>query len=1198
MLSMPRFTRAPFGDDPVPETDSNQLLPERPSTQTLPDSLPPAAAESPATAESHGTLQWDAEAVAPQPVAETVPGAPPGPTIPGYEIVGVLGRGGMGIVYRARHLALKRTVAIKMILAGGHASEQERTRFRSEAEAVARLQHSGIVQLFEVGERDGMPFGVLEFVDGGSLSAKLAAGPLPPREAARLLEKMADAVHLAHGHNIVHRDLKPANVLLTAEGDPKITDFGLAKLVDSDSALTQSGAVLGTPSYMAPEQASGLANAVGPPADIYALGAVLYECLTGNPPFRGDSVVETLDLVRTREAKLPPEALRKVPRDLQTICLKCLRKPPERRYASAKELGDDLRRFLAGEPILARPVPALERAAMWVRRRPALAALFGVLILGALVLVALASAFHLRLRQSFAQTQALNVRLKVLTGSRLAEEGDLLLALPWFLSALESDADPTRAEAHRIRLGTALRRCPRLAQLWFHEARVTRVAFNTDGSRVLTASADRTAFVRDTATGAVVAGPFSHDDVVLDAAFRPDGAAVVTACADGTARVWAVADGRCLAGPLRHPGPVRSVAYSPDGRRLLTVANDDRARLWLLDRESPECTSLHHAERVRSAVFHPTDANRVLTGSSDGTAQVWSVTDLVPVGPPLKHPGEVVRAEFSPDGKTVLTLCSKGMAYLWDPDAPKPKPRELEDGHSGPILCAAFSPDGRLVATGSADNTARVWAVADARTITPPLPHGSDVLSVVFRADGKYLATASDDHMARVWEVSSTRSTPVVVPLHHNGIVSQVAFHPNGLMLLTASNDGTARIWVQTHDRLQIREWRHDDRVTEASFSSDGARVVTSCADGKATVWDVGDGRQVNAAVIRHDDEVAAAEFSPDGAWVATAGADGRARVWDVATGRPVTPWLEHPAAVDDVHFSPDGSRVITASKSGLAAVWDARTGERRGAFTHAGAVASARFSPDGLRVVSASADRTARVWDAATGELLLPHPFEHCEEVNDADFSPHGHRIVTAGGDGLARLWDAETGEPVGNAIRHGSNVTHASFSPDGLWVVTASNENTARVWNAATGEPHAPPLRHLGTVVQAAIGLRNRRVLTASGDNTARVWDLHTGEPLTPPLPHFVSLTWAEFSPDGNYVVTASADHTARLWDIRPDARPAEELKLVCRLLAGGRIDDTGGFVSFTREELHDLWEQFRRLPPEIANSPPPAPISEPRP
>jgi serine/threonine-protein kinase len=291
----------------------------------------------------------------------------------------------MGVVYQARHVQLNRLVALKMILAGSHAGEKELDRFRVEAEAVARLQHPGIVQIYEVGESEGKPFFSLEFVEGGSLAAKLGGVPLPARRAAELLAALAGAMDGAHQKGIVHRDLKPANVLLSADGTPKVTDFGLAKRLQGEpgalapGGLTQSGAVMGTPSYMAPEQAMGKKD-IGPAADVYALGAILYEMLTGRPPCQGAEALDTLMQVVSDEPVPPSRSNHRVPRDLETICLKCLQKEPKKRYGSARELAEDLGRWLAGEPISARPVGRLERAWRWCRRNPSLAAALGAAV--------------------------------------------------------------------------------------------------------------------------------------------------------------------------------------------------------------------------------------------------------------------------------------------------------------------------------------------------------------------------------------------------------------------------------------------------------------------------------------------------------------------------------------------------------------------------------------------------------------------------------------------------------------------------------------------------------------------------------------------------------------------------------------------------------------------------------------------------
>lgn len=319
--------------------------------------------------------------------------------VAGYEILGVLGRGGMGVVYKARQPGLKRLVALKMILAGGHASADDLARFRSEAEAVAHLQHPNIVQIYEIGEDEGRPYFSLEFIDGESLSNKLEGKPQTPRQAAEIIHVLAQAMAVAHARGIVHRDLKPANILVTKEGTPKITDFGLAKrLEDEEGGQTRSGSILGTPDYMSPEQASGRIREVGPAADIYALGAMLYEMLAGRVPLKGASVLDTLQQVVAKEPVAPTQLEPKVPRDLETICLKCLRKDPAKRYPRIDDLAEDLRRFLAGEPILARPVAAPERLWRWCKRNPRVAVLSGALAILVMIWAGTASAMAWRLK--------------------------------------------------------------------------------------------------------------------------------------------------------------------------------------------------------------------------------------------------------------------------------------------------------------------------------------------------------------------------------------------------------------------------------------------------------------------------------------------------------------------------------------------------------------------------------------------------------------------------------------------------------------------------------------------------------------------------------------------------------------------------------------------------------------------------------
>ena len=348
------------------------------------------------------------------------------PWITGYEILGELGRGGMGVVYLAKQVSLGRAVALKVVLAGAHAGWNQRSRLRVEAETVACLKHPNIVPIYEVGEQDNLPYLALELVEGGSLAQSLAIRPMASDQAAKLSETLAQAMSYVHERGVVHRDLKPANVLLTVDGVPKITDFGLAKWLEVSSGHSQSGVILGTPGYMAPEQAKGHTSLVGPATDVYALGAILYEMLTGRPPFHAATSQETVQQLLT-ENPVPPSRLQPtVSRDLETICLKCLQKEPERRYSGASALADDLRRFLSGRPILARPTPSWERVAKWTQRRPAVAVLIGFSVVATVALLALGFADNVRLQR---QRTIANAERDAAQKAQQQAEADFRLAL-------------------------------------------------------------------------------------------------------------------------------------------------------------------------------------------------------------------------------------------------------------------------------------------------------------------------------------------------------------------------------------------------------------------------------------------------------------------------------------------------------------------------------------------------------------------------------------------------------------------------------------------------------------------------------------------------------------------------------------------------------------------------------------------------
>jgi WD40 repeat protein/tetratricopeptide (TPR) repeat protein len=1200
------------------------------------------------------------------------PGAPDlaaSPAIPGYEVLGVLGRGGMGVVYRARQTALKRIVALKMILAAD-AGADERDRFRAEAEAVARLHHPGIVQIYEVGEHGGRPFCALEFVAGGSLSRRLAGNPQPPRPAARAAAALARAVQHAHEHGIVHRDLKPANVLVQEEtanptndtnadqrdktsrksasaleacdaGDPslpsglKITDFGLAKALDDDSGRTRAGAVMGTPSYMAPEQAAG--RPVGPPADIYALGAVLYEMLTGRPPFKGASVQETIDQVRTQEP-VPPRRLQpKVPRDLETVCLKCLEKDPARRYASARELADDLDRFLAGEPIRARPVGPAGRLARWARRDPKAAVLVGGAVL--VVILALAGlAWHTQqlgaevmlkeaarkdaVTQEGIATKELHenrrrfVRMAVADSAALLNNGDWLGALPPLVEALavdEQDGEPTRL--HRLRWAMIRRQCPKLVHLWSHSEPVTAVAFSPDveGRWVVSSDAGGIARVRNAASGEPAGEILRHQGAINHLAFSPDGKRLASAGDDKAVRLWEVGSGRLIRELKGFRAPVLEAAFRPgDGARLLTVSGNRYA--VPRDGKVPGTVETRRVPiGMRNGVMQYQTVTHV-TPTPHGFAEVWDPASGERVGQPMSQTGWISHAAFGPGGKTVLTArgsmdpvrASLGGAQVWDAETGKAAGEPIRLKFH--LVHASWSPDGgRIVTAGGQPELrrgeAQVWDAVTGQAVGRTLAHEGRVVQAWFSPDGKSVLTASDDETARLWNAET--GEPLTPPLRHRDRLVGAWFSGDGRRVLTASLDATARVWDAATGEPITPPLPHGSRLTCAALAPDGRRLLTGCHDGTVRLWDLAaDGYRVpldTTAVLPPGQRMRSTAAGPSSAsikdflpgWV----------VWSASfagAGRVVTGAAHR---VIDIRSGGAAADEGVEVENLYACVWDTATGQLvQPPVPCRQPVTSALLSPDGRCLATLAASRL-RLSEVGTGKAIA-HKLAENADVHAVAFVSDGRclaAIVTATGKPPRKevqVLDALTGAEVVPPVVPDGEVARLVVSADGGKLVgvlvkdLSPNKKEVRlewgmhIWDLKErGRPAGPPLALGGRVAPPAVSPDGNYLVSFFQDGhaeemgRAQLWDVRAGRAVAE-LRHAGPVTHAVFSADGTRVATASTDRTARVWNL-PDGRP-----LLPPLEHHGRVNHVafgphGELATAGSDRAARLWDLSTGLP-----------------
>jgi eukaryotic-like serine/threonine-protein kinase len=1010
-----------------------------------------------------------------------------------YELLDEIAHGGMGTVFKARQRSLNRIVAIKVVRGGALATDDDRKRFRQEAEAVAALDHPNIVPIYEVGEYDGLSYFSMKLASGGSVAERLSHYTADLRSAAKLVATVARAIQYAHERGILHRDLKPSNIVIDEHGQPQVSDFGLAKRMEGDSELTQSGTILGTPSYMAPEQALGKRKAIGTATDVYGLGAVLYTLVTGRPPFRGDSVLETIEQVKKSEPEPPSGVNRRVNRDLQTICLKCLEKEPERRYVSAQDVAVDLERFLAGESILARRSRLWERVRRRARRHPA--------VLVAIVLLGLFGATLLAARS----------RLEAEARERVQTGVNFLAARSWLERQLAADpGSDRRLQAEARERAQRARRAQYLADIRL-AYRFVQENRPRDADELLVRhrpGADEED-LREFAwyhlwhcTHPKPRALNGHRGDVYHVEFSPRGNLLASAGKDGTVLIWETSGWQLVQRIVAAETEVNVAAFSPDGEAIATVDDDGILKLWDVTTGHCRLEKLAHKGEAGVARF-TRDGQRIVTGGrKDGLVKVWDRASGAMLDSFRAANRDVENAALSPDGTMLATVGDKGVdLWTWPGRAPI-----ISLGPAG--YGVTFSHNGRMLATDhSKDKSVRIWELPSGRLIREFPGHTECLTSVAFSTDDQTIVSASDDATIRAWDVS----TGVAKAVHQgrSGKIWNLALSPDGQTIASAGADGEVKLWdveiahrgfglpigypwgfvfapdsrsvvvFETSPQWAVSRWdirsrslieRKPVKFTGlmaghcAAFSHNCRLLAISTTSGTIILYDLttGDYQTIGDptfGILRDLD------FSPDDRFLRFRRPSPMPKLmlWDTESRRLIQNPLEPPG---ELMCWTSSQAVVAELAPGLLRWWYPATGQTRSVSCEP----PVRFPSLALstdhRVTAAREDpsqRRIQLWSAATRKLeqeCACRILEWGALVN----SPDGKTLASAGLDHTIKLWDVATGGDILTLEGFGGLVWYPRFSPDGK-VLAGFGEKTAaelpreiRLWLAAEDEPQSP--------------------------------------------------------------------------------------------------------------------------------------------
>jgi WD40 repeat protein/serine/threonine protein kinase len=1098
--------------------------------------------------------------------ATTPPAAPPGgaravkkpkPTrdipesIGHYRILECLGEGGMGLVYKAEQREpVRRVVALKVIKLGMDTKDVV-ARFDAERQALAMMNHPNVARVFEAGMTEtGRPYFAMEHVAGVPLTEYCDSNKLTTRRRLELFIPICHAVQHAHQKGIIHRDLKPSNILVgVVDGKPvpKVIDFGIAKATNQQltqhTVYTQTGALIGTPEYMSPEQAKTSGLDVDTRTDIYSLGVILYELLTGTLPFDPETLHRAgyeamARIIREEEPQKPSTKLdvigkslekkhetapleelarrrrsdfrslmRELRGDLDWIVLRAMEKDRTRRYESAAAMAEDVEKYLRDEPVSAGPPSNLYRFGKFARRNR------GLFITGTAVTIALVLGL---MTSTIGFVKARNANSMLASAnSDLAKKIREVESANAIASQKTAEAQAHRLEAEKQRNAAQIA----LAEGYLAQGDALDLAGRWSDAGAKYADAFASLSKLNKPTTAAELALWSHyansppplltlngsGGAVRCVTVSRDGRFALSGGEDHILHLWDLRAGYELRGLAGHAGDILAITISADSHTALSTGEDKSIRLWDLDKGTEIRTFAGHGAPVFAAAYSP-DGKHVLSASADHTLRIWNLD----------------------------TAAVERMINI--------KPQDVT---------VAFSSDGKLALSGSADpslstQSLTLWDLEKGTEIRTFTGHTAWITSIAFSPDATKALSASDDQTVKLWDLSAGKELATF--RGHTRRVSSVSFSSDGSKALTASDDGTLKLW-DVKFATELRTFRgQGGHLLAAAFLPDSSAALSGSDDHTLALWDVAPSSDP-LPLRGHSGFASALVFSPDGRLALTGGYDNTVILWDVATGLELSRFSAHSGAVLSVAFSPDGKTAISGSGDQSAELWDLATGsEIRPLSGHSGAVISVAFSLDGHTVLTASADQTIKLWDVRSGSEIRTYRGT-TGAVTSVAFSPTDPQVfASAGEDKLVRIWDVNTGQPLRTLTGHTGRVLTLAYSSDGHTLVSGSDDKNIRVWNTSTGDQIRQWPAHAGAVLSLALSPDNSALVSGGEDRALKLWDLQTGTLLRAFTSQSGAVLSVALAPEGLTALTACYDdQTIHLWSFLRGREYLRQIPLV---------------------------------------------------